>query len=70
VTQPPVAYAELLDILNALPVLVRETRRRKEQTLREAGDEVGVSAATMMRWERQLPEQADIVIRLLRWVST
>jgi len=61
-------YDEIIAVLAAVPVILRETRRRKGLALREAGDQLGIAASTVMRWERheQEPSTTDI-IRILRW---
>lgn len=64
------SYGELCLVLEAIPVLLRETRRRKHQTMAAAGDDIGVAASTVMRWERRESEPGtSATIRILRWVE-
>jgi len=67
-TEMLLGYDEIIAVLAAVPVILRETRRRKGLALREAGDQLGIAASTVMRWERheQEPSTTDI-IRILRW---
>lgn len=66
----PLSYGELVDILLALPLLVREKRRRNSLTLRAAGDQLGLQASTVMRIERgEVGGQLTTLISLLRWVG-
>jgi len=70
-TEMLLGYDEIIAVLAAVPVILRETRRRKGQTMKQAGDQLGIAASTVMRWERheQEPSTGDI-IRILRWVAT
>src|SRR4249919_1349584 len=45
-------YDDLIVVLETLPLLIRETRRRKGLSLRAAGNVLGVTHPTIMRWER------------------
>lgn len=66
----PTGYDELLQVLADLPVIVRETRRRKQQSFREAARESGVDAATLNRTEHGKGDPSLKNIRgILRWSS-
>jgi ribosome-binding protein aMBF1 (putative translation factor) len=69
-TEAPLGYGEIIAVLAAVPVILRETRRRKGESLRGAADQLGIAASTVMRWERheQEPSTTDI-IRILRWAA-
>ncbi len=70
-TETLLGYDEICDVLAAVPVILRETRRRNGLSMRDAGDRIGVAASTVMRWERQHaePSTSDI-IAILRWAAT
>jgi ribosome-binding protein aMBF1 (putative translation factor) len=64
-------YDELISILDSLPVLVREKRRRLGLSLRAAADEIGMSAPTIQRCEAGQKEVSlTNATILLRWVGT
>jgi transcriptional regulator with XRE-family HTH domain len=46
-------YGELAEVIDNLPLLVRERRRQMRLSLRAAAVEVGVSAATLSRLENR-----------------
>ena len=63
-------YDELISILDSLPVLVREKRRRLGLSLRAAADEIGMSAPTIQRCEAGQKEVSlTNATILLRWVG-
>jgi predicted transcriptional regulator len=66
---PPTSYAELVDVLANLPVLVRETRRRKQLSVRAAAMEAGVSFATLSRFEAGEDARMSTVRALLTWTG-
>ena len=45
------SYVELLDVLDALPMLLREARRRRGHSQRVAAVEMGLSFSTVSRIE-------------------
>ena len=63
-------YAEILALLDSLPVLVREKRRREGLSLRQAARDTGLSFSTICRCENG----DDIVLTharaLLAWISS
>lgn len=65
----PSSYGELIDVLFALPTLVREKRRRDGLSLRAAGDDSGVKFNTVTRTERGEHCSLENVIRLMRWLD-
>ena len=65
----PTPYAELGSIVDNLPLLVRETRRRRQQSLRGAASELGVSFSTLDRIERGEDYNSRILATLLRWMD-
>jgi len=66
----PTAYEELARVIELLPDLVREKRRRDQLSIREAARQTGMSFATVSRYEaRQGDLQVDNLLALLRWVG-
>jgi transcriptional regulator with XRE-family HTH domain len=64
-SQPSETFIDPVDLGNR----VRAKRRGKKLSIREAAQEVGVSAPTMSRVERgHLPERENL-LRLARWVG-
>lgn len=64
-------YEDVLAVLDALPVLVRETRRRKGQSLREAATASGCSFSTISRCEsRKGDPSLSSIAAILRWVAS
>jgi len=65
-----VSYAEIARVVELLPTLVREKRRRDGLSLRAAGDQTGVAASTLMRFEHGTGGVSwEKVPVLLRWVG-
>jgi predicted transcriptional regulator len=63
-------YADLLSVLDALPLLLREARRRKGHSQRAAGRESGISFATICRIEaRSVDPLLSNVKAVLRYAS-
>lgn len=64
------SYAELADVLENLPMLVREKRRRDRLSLHRAGALVGCAASTLMRFEKGENGIAlDTAAALVRWLG-
>ncbi len=65
------SYEELLNLLDGLPMLVRETRRRRGMSMRAVQAVTGVAASTIQRCEAG---EQDVSLTnakvLLRWVGT
>ena len=70
-TARPTSYDELIDVLESLPVLVREKRRRLGLSIRAAAREAGIPFSSLDRFERRqtAPDLMRTVLPLLRWVS-
>ncbi len=66
----PTSYAELVSVLQALPLLVREKRRRDGLSIRAAAKLVGVSFGTLNRFETGEDIVLSNAVALLRWVAT
>lgn len=63
-------YAELIEVLEALPLLVREHRRRLKLTLREAGERAGVGFNTLYRLESRVGDcSLSNALAILRWLG-
>lgn len=68
---PPTGYTELVEVLEALPTLVREKRRREGLSLRDAAEQAGISAATILRFERgDGVDFRGTALPLLKWVAS
>jgi ribosome-binding protein aMBF1 (putative translation factor) len=65
----PSSYAELVSVLDSLPVLVRERRRRLGLSLRSAATAIGTDASTLIRFETGKGTAFPLVRRLLLWVG-
>lgn len=66
----PTSYAELADVLDRLPLLVRETRRRRGLSLRGAAKDAGVQMANIARCEQGQGLHMATVLPLLRWIGS
>ena len=64
-----VSYAEIARVVELLPTLVREKRRRDGLSLRSAADRIGVAASTVTRFENGSGIAWETVPVLLRWVG-
>ncbi len=65
------SYAELADLLESLPFLVREGRRVRRLSLRAAGEQSGVGFNTLFRVERGMGGcSVPNAIEILRWLDT
>jgi len=62
-------YAELIEIINVLPTLVREKRRRLGLTLRQAEAQCGGGQTTLHRYEKRETISQEGLVALLRWVG-
>lgn len=62
-------YAELADVLAALPTLLREARRARRLSMREAGRQLGMSASTVMRIEAGDGGALSNALAVLRWLD-
>ena len=64
-----ISYAELADLVENLPLIVLENRRRRQISLREAANELSVSFSTIARIERGEDFNTRILPDLLRWLG-
>lgn len=64
------SYAELAGLLDALPVLLREARRRRRLTMREAAAEMGCSISTVCRIEAGEDCVLSNALAVLRWLGS
>ena len=64
-----VSYLEIARVVELLPTLVREKRRRDGLSLRAAADRIGVAASTVKRFEDGAGIAWEKVPVLLRWVG-
>lgn len=63
-------YAELAELLEQLPMIVREARRAQRVTLRVVADETGLSPSTLSRLDRGNGEiSLGGAIAILRWLD-
>lgn len=63
-------YGELAEVLDALPLLVREKRRREGLSLRAAARAIDVDFNTLSRFERGADVMLSNAVTILRWVAT
>jgi hypothetical protein len=74
VTAPPVALADVVTTLHALPGLIRERRLDRDLSVRAAAIEAGVHFATFSRAERgdfgrDRGISLGCAVKLLRWLD-
>lgn len=65
----PTSYAELASLLDSLPLLVAETRRRKGLSIRGAARDLGCSFSTVFRIEAGEDYNSRLLPALLRWIG-
>lgn len=63
-------YDDVIAVVEALPALVRETRRRRGLSLRQVGTSLDVDFNTLGRFERGRQVHSGTLVTLLRWVGT
>ncbi|MFE7868829.1 helix-turn-helix domain-containing protein [Micromonospora humida] len=66
----PSTYAELISVLSALPLLLRETRRARGLSVRAAAREIGCSFATVSRIEAGEDCALSNAVAILWWIAT
>jgi transcriptional regulator with XRE-family HTH domain len=64
------SYDEVIAVLEAVPVILRETRRRKGCSLRQAGAELGLSNTGVLQVERVGNPTLATTIAVLRWAAS
>lgn len=62
-------YEEICDILGHLPVLLREARRARQVSQREAGRQLGLSFATVSRIESGEDCALSSATAVLAWLG-
>lgn len=63
-------YAELAEVLDSLPLLLRERRRKDRLSVRAAAEQSGCSFMTFSRWERgDMGRSVALVQAALRWLD-
>ncbi|CAB4184773.1 HTH_XRE domain containing protein [uncultured Caudovirales phage] len=62
-------YTEIADILENLPLLVREHRRSRGLSLRQASAQSGVDFSTLTRLEQCANTGLVSVVLVLRWMG-
>lgn len=65
----PSSYADLIAVMEALPVLVREKRRRLRMSCRAAERATGIGISTFSRVENGEGMALTTALDLLRWVG-
>jgi transcriptional regulator with XRE-family HTH domain len=68
-TARPRTYGELIDALENLPTALHEARRARQQTIRAAGRDAGVSFSTISRIENGKPFDVASAIAVLRYLD-
>lgn len=66
---PPTSYADLVQLLRNLPLLVRERRRQLGVSQREACRQAGLASSTVSRCEARHDVSLGGAIRLLAWIG-
>lgn len=65
----PSPYRELISVLDALPLLLREHRRKRQLSLRDAADAIGCGFNTIYRIENGGDCQLSNAVAVLRWLD-
>ena len=65
----PTSYAELATVLAALPLLLREARRGRRLSMREAAKQLDMSASTVLRIESGEDCALSNAAAVLRWLD-
>lgn len=65
----PTGYDEIIQVLERLPFLIQEKRRRERLSLREAARQMDMSFATVSRCEAGQDMNLGNALKALRWVS-
>lgn len=63
------SYGELADLLTALPLLLREARRQRGLSMRDAAAGIGVGFTTISRVEDGADASLTTAIAVLRWLD-
>ena len=62
-------YTELAIVLDNLPLLLREERRKRRLSLRQAGEQIGVSFSVVRRFEEGSDCVLSNAVRILQWID-
>lgn len=62
-------YTELAEVLDRLPMILREARRQRRLSTRAAGRQVGVSGVTILRVEAGEDCTLSTAVAFLRWLD-
>lgn len=62
-------YAELAEIIESLPLIVREIRRSRQLSLRAAAKEIGTNAPTLGRMEAGSDYTVSNLRAVLCWLN-
>jgi transcriptional regulator with XRE-family HTH domain len=63
------SYSELAHVLDQLPMLCKEKRRREGLSLREAAKQMGVAFSVVTRFENGTGVHLDSAKAVLRWLD-
>ena len=63
------SYSELADVLDMLPSLCREKRRREALSLRQAAEQIGISFSVITRFESGTGVHLDSAKAVLLWLD-
>jgi transcriptional regulator with XRE-family HTH domain len=62
------SYLELADLLNSLPLIVREARRARNISQKAAAEQIGITDRTIRRLENGEDVNLSTAVALLRWL--
>lgn len=68
--ETPTPYAEVLEVIDNLPTIVREARRRKGMTTRQVAATLNLAPSTVTRAEQGKGVHTDTLTTLLHWAGT
>lgn len=63
-------YSELADVLDVLPILLREARRARGLRMQDVAAQMRVSTSTICRVENGEGCRLDSAVAVLRWLDT
>lgn len=63
------SYGELADLVEHLPLLLREARRQHRLTMKQAGDQIGIASSTVLRLEAGQGAVLETAVAVLRWLG-
>lgn len=63
------SYLDLAELLNSLPLLVREARRARNLSQRSAAEQIGVTDRTIRRLENGEDVNMSTAVALLHWLT-